>query len=104
MLDKLGKSVVYYGRDSIVYINNGQNTIETGCMLGEWPDELGKDDYINEWFSGEPKSYGYLTNKGKEVLKIKGFNLNNEISKILNLKTMKRLIDKEIDKVNISYK
>ena len=88
--------------DSIVYIDNGENTIKTGFMLGEWTDELGKD-YIKEWFSTEPKSYGYLTNKEKEVTKIKGFTLNYKNSKILNLNTMKRIIDKEIEKVNLSY-
>jgi hypothetical protein len=62
MLDKLGKSVAYYDTDSIVYIDNGENSVKTGCMLGEWNDELGKDNYIKEWFSTGPKSYGYSTN------------------------------------------
>jgi len=53
MLDKLVKSVVYYGTDNIVHINTEQNMIETGCMLGEWTDKLGKDDYISEWISTE---------------------------------------------------
>jgi hypothetical protein len=43
MLDKLGKSIVYCDTDSTVYIDNGQNTFKTGCMLGEWTDELGID-------------------------------------------------------------
>lgn len=34
-------------------------------MLGEWSDELGKDDNINERLSTEPKSYAYETDKGK---------------------------------------
>jgi len=76
MLDKLGQSVAYYDTDSTVYIDDGKNTVKTGCMLGEWTDELEKDDYITEWVSTGPKSYGYLTNKGKEMLKIKGFTLN----------------------------
>jgi hypothetical protein len=76
MLDRLGKSVVYYDTDSIFYTDNGQNTIKMGCMLGEWTDELGKDNYIKEWFSTGRQSYGYLTNKEKEVMKIKGFTLN----------------------------
>ena len=65
--------------------------IKTGCMLGEWTDELRKDKYIKEWFSTGPKNYGYLTNKEKEVVKIKGFTLNYKNSKHLNLKTMKKL-------------
>lgn len=31
MLDKLGQSVAYYDTDSIVYIDNGKNSIKTGC-------------------------------------------------------------------------
>ena len=104
MLDKLGQSVAYYDTDSIVYIDNGKNSIKTGCMLGEWTDELGKDDHIKEWFSTGPQSYGYLTNTGKEVLKIKGFTLKHKNSTYLNLGSMKRIIEKEIDKVTLSYK
>ena len=40
MLGRLGKSVAYYDTDNIVYVDNGQNTIKTGCMLGEWTDEV----------------------------------------------------------------
>ena len=104
MLDKLEKYVVYYNTDSIVYIDNEQNTIKADCMLGEWTDELEKYNYIKECFSTGPKIYGYLTNKEKEVVKIKGFTLNYRNSKILNLKTMKKIIDKEINKVNLNYK
>jgi len=40
MLDKLGQSVAYYDTDSIVYIDNGENAIKTGCMLDEWSGVL----------------------------------------------------------------
>ena len=103
MLDKLGQSVAYYDTDSIVYIDNGENSVKTGCMLGEWTDELGKDNYIKKWFSTGPKSYGYLTNTEK-VVKIKGFALNYTNSKHLNLESTKRIIKKEIDKAHLSYK
>jgi hypothetical protein len=73
-------------------------------MLGEWTDELGKDNHIKEWVSTGPKSYGYLTKKGKEVVKIKGFTLNYQNSKHLNFDSMKQIKDKEIDKVHLSYK
>ena len=73
-------------------------------MLSELTDELGKNNYIKEWFSTGPKSYGYLTNKEKEVTKIKWVTLNYKNSKVLNLNTMKRIIEKEIDKVNLNYK
>ena len=72
-------------------------------MLGEWTDELGKDHYIKEWISTGPKSYGYLTNKGKEMVKIKGFTLNYQNSKHLNFNSMRQIINKEIEKVHLSY-
>jgi len=104
MLDNLGQAVAYYDTDSIIYIDNGQNTVKTGYMLGDWTNELGKDHHIKEWLSTGPKSYGYLTNKGKEVVKIKGFTLNYQNSKHLNFDSMKHIIDKEIDNVHLSYK
>jgi len=102
MLDKLGQSVAYYDTDSIVYIDDGQNTVKTGCMLDEWTDELGKDDHITEWLSTGPKSYGYLTNKGKEMVKIKGFTLNYQNSKRFNFDSMRQIINKELEKVHLS--
>jgi hypothetical protein len=93
MLERLDKAVVYYNTDSFVYIDTGQNTMKTGCMLGEWTDELGKGNYIKECFSTGPKSYSYLTNKKKEE-KMKGFTLI----------TVKKTMEKEMGKVNLSYK
>jgi len=65
MLDKLGQSVAYYDTESIIYIDNGENSIKTGCTLREKTDELGKDTHIKELFSTCPISYGYLTNTEK---------------------------------------
>jgi hypothetical protein len=56
MLDKLGKAVIYFDTDSIVYIVNGENTIKTGNLLGDW--ELDKE--FDHWVSTGPKSYSNL--------------------------------------------
>lgn len=40
MLDILGETVVYYDTDSIIYIEDGKNTVKTGCLLAVWTDEL----------------------------------------------------------------
>jgi hypothetical protein len=45
--------------------------------------QVGKDNYIYEWFSTGPKSYSYLTSTEK-LVKIKGFTLNYKNSKHLN--------------------
>ena len=73
-------------------------------MLGEWTDELGKENHIKEWISTGPKSYGYQTNKGKGVVKVKGFTLNYQNSKHLYFGSMKQILDKEKDNVRLSYK
>ena len=52
LLDILGDAVVYFDTDSIVYIDNGKNTIKTGNNLGEWTLEA-EFDY---WVSTGPKS------------------------------------------------
>jgi hypothetical protein len=43
---------------------------KTGCLLGDWTDELGKSVWIVDWVSTGPKSYCYKTNIGKVVCKI----------------------------------
>ena len=67
MLNKLGQSVAYYDTDSIVYIDNGENTIKTG----EWNDEIRNNSHIKEWYWTGPNSYGYITSTGQEVVKAK---------------------------------
>lgn len=82
-----------YDTDSVVYVDNGTNTVETGSMLGEWSDELGKDVHINDWISTGLKSY-QSTEKGEESKPVppvvKGFTLSHKNSEKLNLKPIKR--------------
>uniref|UniRef100_A0A8D8ZAP4 DNA-directed DNA polymerase n=1 Tax=Cacopsylla melanoneura TaxID=428564 RepID=A0A8D8ZAP4_9HEMI len=103
MLDKIGNRVVYYDTDSVVHIIDEKNPVQTGCLLGEWTNELASDDYISEFFSTGPKSYAYKTNKGKEVLKVKGFTLNYENSTTLSRQNMEKILDKEINNITLSY-
>jgi len=100
MLDYLDEKVIYYDTDSIVYIDDGTKPIITGCMLGDWTDELG-GNYITNWVSTGPKSYDYITNLSKEICKIKGFFLNYENSQFLNFKTMSEMVKKECKGVTI---
>jgi hypothetical protein len=103
MLDKLGKSVAYYDTHSIVYIDDGKNTVKTGCLLGDWTDELGKDVWIVDWLSTGPKSYCYKTNTGKVVCKIKGFTLNYETSKKSNSDSINNILEKKDSKISTQY-
>jgi hypothetical protein len=103
MLDKLGKSVAYYILIVLFILIMEKILLKQGVCwvngLTSWEKTI-----VKEWFSTGPKSYGYLTNTGKEVVKIKGFTLNYENSKHLNTEGMKRIIEKEIDKVHLRYK
>ncbi|XP_047111970.1 uncharacterized protein LOC124788732 [Schistocerca piceifrons] len=104
MLDRLGDKVVYYDTDSVVYIDDGTNKVETGCMLGKWTDELGKDDTIIEWLSTDPKSYAYYSHKGSQCTEVKGFSLNYENSLKINMKTIADLVHGKSDNITTNNK
>jgi hypothetical protein len=103
MLDKLGKSAAYYDTDSIVYIDDGKNTVKTGCLLGDWTDELGKGVWIIDWISTDPRSYCYKTNTGKVVCKIKGFTLNYETSEQINSDSINNILEYKDKKISTQY-
>jgi hypothetical protein len=102
ILDILGESVVYilcYDTDSIVYIDNGKNTVKTGCPLGDWTDDVS----IVDWVSTAPKTYCYKTNTGKVVCKIKGFTLNYETSEKINSNTINNILENKDSKISTQY-
>ncbi|XP_072375471.1 uncharacterized protein [Diabrotica undecimpunctata] len=103
MLEKLDEAVVYFDTDSVVYIDDGLNTVETGELLGDWSDELPVDDYIIEFFSTGPKSYTFKTKLGREVTKIKGFTLNYENSLYLNRDVLVDIITEKLDNTVLYY-
>ncbi len=55
-------------------------------------DEIGCDDYIVEFASTGPKSYGYRTAKGKACMKAKGITLNAKNSQAIRLDTLIGLV------------
>jgi len=94
MLEYLEDQVAYYDTDSIVYIDDGTKEVKTGCLLGDWTDEL-EGNHITDWVSTGPKSYAYIDNNSIEVCKIKGFYLNYENSRFINFKLMDKMVKKE---------
>jgi hypothetical protein len=44
--------------DSIVcsYKDDGKSTVKTGCLLGDWTDELDKNIWTIDWVSTGPKT------------------------------------------------
>ncbi|GBN09109.1 hypothetical protein AVEN_221134-1 [Araneus ventricosus] len=97
MMDKLGDKVLYSDTDSIVYIDDGTNKIETGCMLGDWTDELGEDKYIRTWISPVSKDYAYLMNDGTVGGKIKRFKMTYESETKLCFEERMKIITGETD-------
>ncbi|GFU15688.1 DNA_pol_B_2 domain-containing protein [Trichonephila clavipes] len=97
IMDKLGDKVLYSDTDSIMYIDDGTNTKETGCMLGEWTDELEKDQYIQHWISPASKDYAYRLNNGKVKDEVKGFKMSYESETKLNFEERMKIITGETE-------
>ena len=90
-LHQLGRAVLYYDTDSVIYVSDGKNDPPLGDFLGEFTDEL-EGDHIVNFISGGPKNYAYRTSRGKECLKVRGFTLNYSASKKITFDTMHRLV------------
>jgi len=99
-LDYLGEQILYFDTDSCVYKYNPDdpthNKLENGDLLGDWTDELEGERMCNTFVSGGPKNYSYQTINEKGELsnhtKVKGFNLNYEVSQHINHDTIIDLV------------
>ena len=93
-LDKLRERVLYCDTDSVIYQRSQDpaRNLVTGNFLGEMTDELSDGDCITDFVSGGPKNYGYITQKGNVVVKVKGFTLNSVNSPAFSFQNVKRVI------------
>ena len=99
-LDYLKEKVLYFDTDSIIYIDDGTMTIETGDLLGQLTDELdGKS--ITHFVSTGPKSYSFKYGDNEQKSAIKGFTLNHQNSSILNHDSMRQIVKKQIMELKI---
>jgi len=93
----LGERVLYYDTDSVIYLKEpGQPNPPLGNYLGQFTSELDADDYIEEFVSGGPKSYGCKTKNGKVECKVRGFRLNSEGKTQFNYHVMRQNVLDEI--------
>jgi len=96
VLHKLGRRVLYFDTDSVVYeydeSNPQQYKPDMGDHLGQWTDELKEGQFIQRFVSSGPKSYSYVTNDGEKTTKLKGFTLNHETAKHLNFDSICDLV------------
>ncbi|KAI4891048.1 hypothetical protein NFI96_008140 [Prochilodus magdalenae] len=94
LMDRLGDRLLYSDTDSVIFVSrDGDWEPPLGPYLGDLTDEIGGDDYITEFCSGGPKTYGYRTAVGKTCMKAKGITLNSENSKVVRLDTLIDLVD-----------
>ncbi|KAL3984299.1 histone H2B [Sarotherodon galilaeus] len=97
-LDQLQERAIYYDTDSVVYLTKqNQSELELGRYLGDLTNELEQDDFITEFVAAGPKSYGYMTKKGKVVLKAKGITQTHDVCERVNFESVKNLVDNYID-------
>ena len=97
LLDLLQERVLYYDTDSVVYVHEpGKPDPPLGDFLGDLTDEL-NGGYITTFISGGPKNYGYITNTGEAILKIRGITLTYDASKTINVTTMRELVELYVD-------
>ena len=93
-LDKVNRQVLYCDTDSIIYEESPdyEKNLILGNFLGELTSELDGDDYIEEFVSGGPKNYGFITKNGKTAVKIKGFSLNSTNAPAFSFKNIRNII------------
>jgi hypothetical protein len=68
------------------------DNVRFGDALGEWENEFGEGEWIDEMVVGGAKSYSYKTNKGKTVIKQKGITLDSANSRIFTFETVKDVV------------
>ena len=98
---------IYCDTDSIIFVYDKTNplhkypsnddrslpdNIRFGDALGQWEDEFKDGEYIEEILIGGAKSYAYVTNKGKTVVKQKGITLDRANSNIFTFERMKQMV------------
>lgn len=93
LVQKLGRRCLYFDTDSCVfYAAEGDWIPELGDGLGELTNELDNQDSIVSFVTAGLKQYGYVTAKGKEVCKIRGFTLNHAGAQRVHFHAMKDLV------------
>ena len=106
MLEWLHPSqLCYCDTDSVMFIYDETNpehkapvnhesnpkTIKFGNGLGEWEDEF-KGGWITELVIAGAKSYAYITNEGKVVIRQKGITLDRANSSLVSFENMRDMV------------
>ncbi|XP_053117502.1 uncharacterized protein LOC128329802 isoform X3 [Hemicordylus capensis] len=93
IMEKLGERCLYHDTDSVIYVSReGEYNPPLGNFLGELTNELPADQYITEFVSTGPKSYGYKLSGGESCIKVKGITLNFSNCQKINFDSLKNLV------------
>ncbi len=102
IMNILKDRVLYCDTDSAIYISKpGFPEPETGEYLGMLKNELKPNVHMTHFVGAGPKNYGYRLNTGEECMKIRGFTLNYDNSKLLNIESMTECIKDELKTVEV---
>ncbi len=121
VINKLGKNVLYYDTDSVIYVDKGKDAIDTGNYLGDLTNELEKEGcskiWIEQFCSTGPKSYSYqtnvyektdskgnVTNEQDKVVRVKGFSLRGEGKKKITFESINSCVQDKKKVIEIEYK
>ena len=113
-MNDLGSRVLYHDTDSIIF-STAVNQImpSLGNYLGDLTNELScgslgckaincSGHWITEFISCGPKNYAYKLNTDQIVCKVRGFSLNFSASQVINLNSMKDILDSWLNNDNES--
>ena len=90
--------------DSVIFISRpGVPEPSLENFLGDLTNELKPGQFIREFVSLGPKTYGYQTNDGKTCVKVKGFTLNGTASEIINFNSLITLLNDRSSFVTVPY-
>ena len=101
VMHSLGDRVLYHDTDSVIYTADPtQWEPPTGKCLGDLSDELtcqsigcsgnceNRLHHITQFVACGPKNYAFRVDTGQTIVKVRGFSLNFDASKIINLDSM----------------
>ncbi|XP_067296541.1 uncharacterized protein [Pseudorasbora parva] len=101
LMDRLGDRLLYSDTDSVIFVSRpGDWEPPLGDHLGELTSEIEYDDFITEFCSSGPKSYGFRTCKGTVCMKAKGITLNAKNSQTIRLESLIGLVDSYVTSPN----
>ena len=86
--------VIHLDTDSIIFVSReGDIGPPVGNFLGDLSNELKIGQHIIRFATLGPKSYAYLTNDGKSMVKMKGFALKGQASTLVNFDSILRMLN-----------